>query len=90
MQGVGFRPFVFRQAVALGLAGFVLNDSAGVLIEVEGDRDKVAELCRLLSVVRRPSPGSPPSRWDTLPDGRRIRGLPDRRERTRERCRTRP
>ena len=26
----------------------MLNDSAGVLIEVEGDQEKVAELCRLL------------------------------------------
>ncbi|MDQ6838702.1 MAG: acylphosphatase, partial [Actinomycetota bacterium] len=36
VQGVGFRPFVYRHARALGLAGFVRNDSAGVLIEAEG------------------------------------------------------
>lgn len=48
VQGVGFRPFVYRHAVALGLAGYVLNDSAGVLIEVEGPPDMVAELTRLL------------------------------------------
>ena len=48
VQGVGFRPFVYRHAVALGLAGYVLNDSAGVLIEVEGPSDRVAELSRLL------------------------------------------
>jgi hydrogenase maturation protein HypF len=48
VQGVGFRPFVYRHAVALGLAGYVLNDSAGVLIEVEGPADLVAELTRLL------------------------------------------
>ena len=48
VQGVGFRPFVYRHAVALGLAGFVLNDSAGVLIDVSGDADHVAELARLL------------------------------------------
>lgn len=48
VQGVGFRPFVFRQAVALGLVGFVQNDSSGVLIEVEGAEAGVAELCRRL------------------------------------------
>lgn len=36
VQGVGFRPFVFALAGRLGLSGFVLNDSEGVLIEVEG------------------------------------------------------
>ena len=48
VQGVGFRPFVYRHAVALGLTGYVLNDSAGVLIEVEGAAEAVAELTRLL------------------------------------------
>ena len=36
MQGVGFRPFVFGLARRHGLAGFVLNDGRGVLIEAEG------------------------------------------------------
>ncbi len=36
MQGVGFRPYVYRLAGELGLAGFVLNDARGVLLEVEG------------------------------------------------------
>lgn len=36
VQGVGFRPFVYGQAVALGLGGFVFNDNAGVTIEIEG------------------------------------------------------
>ncbi len=36
IQGVGFRPFVYGLARHWGLAGFVLNDSAGVTIEVEG------------------------------------------------------
>jgi hydrogenase maturation protein HypF len=36
VQGVGFRPFVYRLAHELGLDGWVLNDTLGVLIEVEG------------------------------------------------------
>ena len=36
VQGVGFRPFVYALALRWRLAGFVLNDSQGVTIEVEG------------------------------------------------------
>jgi len=36
VQGVGFRPFVYRIAAGLGLSGFVGNDSAAVFIEVQG------------------------------------------------------
>ena len=36
MQGVGFRPFVYRLAAELGLHGWVINDTEGVFIEVEG------------------------------------------------------
>lgn len=37
VQGVGFRPFVYGLAMKKGLAGFVLNDTAGVTIELEGE-----------------------------------------------------
>ncbi|MEA2374338.1 MAG: hydrogenase maturation protein HypF [Thermoleophilaceae bacterium] len=36
VQGVGFRPFVFRLAEEIGLGGHVLNDERGVVLEVEG------------------------------------------------------
>ena len=38
VQGVGFRPFVYRLASELMLPGWVLNSPQGVFIEVEGER----------------------------------------------------
>ena len=50
VQGVGFRPFVYRVALEEGLAGFVGNDTDGVTIEVEGLVERVeAFLDRLQS-----------------------------------------
>ena len=37
VQGVGFRPFLYREATERRLSGFVRNTSAGVYAEVEGD-----------------------------------------------------
>ncbi len=42
VQGVGFRPFVYGQALQWELSGFVLNDSMGVTIEVEGSYERLA------------------------------------------------
>jgi hydrogenase maturation protein HypF len=42
VQGVGFRPHVYNLARRLGLAGFVLNDGAGVVVELEGPAEAIA------------------------------------------------
>jgi hydrogenase maturation protein HypF len=42
VQGVGFRPFVYRRAEELGLTGFVRNTTEGVEIEIEGPAPKIA------------------------------------------------
>ena len=45
VQGVGFRPHVWRLARRNGLTGYTLNDADGVLIEVQGNLDTfVADL----------------------------------------------
>ncbi len=69
VQGVGFRPFVYREAVARGLTGFVLNDSAGVVIEIEGDTPEVEELCRLLSEAPPPLARVTSVSWEAVAAG---------------------
>lgn len=46
VQGVGFRPFVWRLARELGLSGWVRNDAAGVDIHAEGAPGALDELVR--------------------------------------------
>src|ERR1700758_1307943 len=41
VQGVGFRPFVYRLATQMSLKGWVLNSTQGVFIEVEGARSRL-------------------------------------------------
>lgn len=48
VQGVGFRPTVYRLAVAMNLTGEVFNDAAGVGIRLEGDPQAVADFPRVL------------------------------------------
>lgn len=48
VQGVGFRPYVYRLARLLTLSGWVENSGRGVTIEVEGDGEHVAEFLRRL------------------------------------------
>lgn len=39
VQGVGFRPFVYKRANELNLVGHVLNDGHGVVVEIEGSAE---------------------------------------------------
>ena len=48
VQGVGFRPFVYRLAAEEGLAGFIGNDTGGVTIEIEGPAERVEAFRRRL------------------------------------------
>lgn len=61
VQGVGFRPFVYRLAVRHNLKGWVRNTSAGVEIEVDGEQDALQDF---LQALRQEAP--PLSRIDTL------------------------
>ncbi|MDE2441015.1 MAG: carbamoyltransferase HypF, partial [Betaproteobacteria bacterium] len=38
VQGVGFRPYIWRLATELGLNGWVRNDGSGVIATVDGER----------------------------------------------------
>ncbi len=49
VQGVGFRPTVYRYASGAGLSGFVRNTRRGVVIEVEGSPEAINEFGRALT-----------------------------------------
>jgi hydrogenase maturation protein HypF len=49
VQGVGFRPFVYKLAQSLELTGYVFNSSSGVTIEIEGGEPAIDEFLRELN-----------------------------------------
>ncbi len=49
VQGVGFRPAVYRLAVQLQLTGLVYNDTRGVTIELQGEESKITEFVKRLN-----------------------------------------
>jgi len=61
VQGVGFRPFVYRLATEESLSGFIGNDTDGVIIEIEGPSPRVTGF---LSRLRTEAP--PLSRIDSV------------------------
>lgn len=52
VQGVGFRPFVYRLATEMALTGWVLNSSSGLVVEVEGPSDQLTLFERRLEGER--------------------------------------
>jgi len=54
VQGVGFRPFVYRLATDLNLKGWVCNTSEDVRIEIEGGREAIEQFCLELTVKAPP------------------------------------
>ncbi|QLE39804.1 carbamoyltransferase HypF [Nostoc sp. C052] len=50
VQGVGFRPTVYRLAKACGLRGDVCNDGQGVLIRVSGSEEAITEFVARLQI----------------------------------------
>ena len=61
VQGVGFRPAVYRLAVQHALGGSVRNTRQGVLVDVEGDETAIARFLDDLAGVA-PMGGAPPRR----------------------------
>ncbi len=55
VQGVGFRPFVFRLAQANTLAGWILNDEDGVEIHLEGAESSLKSFVHSLREERPPA-----------------------------------
>ena len=54
VQGVGFRPFVYRLACELGLPGWVLNSGQGLFVEAEGEKEALDSFLLRLEKERPP------------------------------------
>jgi hydrogenase maturation protein HypF len=67
VQGVGFRPYVYRLATERGLVGTIANTAAGVTLEVQGATEAVEEF-----VARLPAEAPPLARITSLT----VRDLP--------------
>lgn len=63
VQGVGFRPFLYRAAKKYNLCGFVKNTSRGVILEVEGEDSAVKEFISF--IINEPPPLSLIEHYET-------------------------
>jgi hydrogenase maturation protein HypF len=67
VQGVGFRPWVYRLAVEAGLVGQVLNDGHGVAIDAFGATEALDSFCDGLRADPPPAAHIRELRWEPLP-----------------------
>lgn len=72
VQGVGFRPFIYRQASQLELTGWVRNEKGTVRIQIQGPADRLQAFCDQL--LQQAPPGAQPQirssqTLDTLTEG---------------------
>ena len=84
VQGVGFRPFIYRLATENNLTGFITNTEAGVSIEVEGSAEAIEAflarlpkeappLARITKIVVADRPSEPRRRFPHPAEPRRGR-----------------
>jgi len=83
VQGVGFRPFVYRLAREMGINGYVRNDTIGVLIDAAGEKGLLDEflirlerekpsICRIYSLQYSFLDDGGKGITETVPDGFEI------------------
>ncbi|MFA6425939.1 MAG: carbamoyltransferase HypF [Phycisphaerae bacterium] len=53
VQGIGFRPYVYKLAKELGLTGIVYNHSEGAAIEVQGEKKNIDEFISRLKLAEK-------------------------------------
>ena len=67
VQGVGFRPWVYRLALEEGIQGRVLNDSTGVRIDAFGPSDSLDSFVARLRATPPPAAAIRDLRWEPIP-----------------------
>ena len=67
VQGVGFRPWVYRVATQLGIRGQVRNDVGGVTVEAFGEPSALDGLVRRLRSDHPPAAEIRSLRWTEIP-----------------------
>jgi len=70
VQGVGFRPFIFKLAIEQKLTGYVLNSTNGVQIEVEGSQESLETFIYRIKTELPPAAEINNFQYKELPDKR--------------------